>query len=55
MTTLKDLVKMPQADLGGIPLVAVEIGITFHGETTGLEELLAGLQPPGNTVHEATG
>lgn len=53
VTTLKDLVKLPQTELGGIPLVAVEIGIAFHGETGGLETLLAGLRPPAGTDQEA--
>ena len=44
VTTLKDLVKLPQRDLGGIPLVAIEIGMTFLSETKPLEKLLAGLK-----------
>jgi len=43
VTTLKDLVKIPQQDLGGIPLAAIEIGMAFHSETKSLEELLAAL------------
>lgn len=44
VTTLKDLVKIPQKNLGGIPLVAIEVGIAFHSDTAPLEDMLAQLR-----------
>ena len=55
VTTLKDLVKIQQDELAGIPLAAVEIAIEFTAGGNDMAALLASLVPPAATSSSRRG